>query len=125
MEIVLNRPDKSCFQFTAKEGEAKLGSIIFFPKGKGNAHIGYIGLTSIGRETATGLPIGSQLIESCITHCQNNGFESITGSLIPVPGCEHAVLNLFAEHGFDVDKRGNVTKQLSATLTSHEIDQQK
>ncbi len=113
MEINLNRPDKSCWQFSAHENNQKLGSVIFFPKGKKNIHIGYIGLTNLGREYKTNPSIGQQLLEACIVFGVDQGFESISGSLVPVPGCEHAILDLLTHLNFNIDKFGNISRLLT------------
>lgn len=111
MEIHLNQPDKSCWQFTAKESDQILGSIIFSTNKNRKAHLGYIALTQAGK-LSVDRNIGTELLQSCLNFCESQGCESLSGTLIPVPGCEHAMLSLAAKFGLNIDKKGRFQKQL-------------
>lgn len=114
MYLETHQPDKSTWEITALEDDdRKLGSVLFSLDGT-EGHIGYIGLTSTGRENSHLYEggLGSTLLEAAVGFFQERGLGAVTGTLIPVPGCEGAMFHIVEALGFEIDRNGNIRKEL-------------
>jgi GNAT superfamily N-acetyltransferase len=99
---------KTGVEITLSNGsEQAVGSVLVTEK-RSNAHIGYLFVRSEER----GNGFGSDLLGGAEDWARSRGLKQMTGTLIPVPGSENAVINLFLEHGYQIDEKGNVKKPL-------------
>lgn len=87
-------------------GGEVVGSAIASLNGDQSAKLGYIGV----RKHYRGSGWGGKLFAAASRWAADHGAE-LTGTLIPVPGCELALLSLLAKHGATVEE-GNFTKKI-------------
>lgn len=91
---------------SGESGEV-VGSVIVSLSGDQSAKLGYIGV----RKHYRGNGWGDKLFAAASRWAADHGATELTGTLIPVPGCELAMLSLLAKHGATVEE-GNFTKKL-------------